>query len=425
MDFAKTRVLVDGRELALPYNTGVKTYGWTLLAALQRLGMSPDILASAHFHGDPLVARARVRDVPIHHIPDMDPKAEKWRHRLRRPRTAQHMSWQGAPPLPGSDNLFPFGRDCSVLPFVYEHAQAIQEQLFFPMRFRTRQTYDIWHATVPLPLIPVGMRTITTIHDLIPLLLPQTCFLDRGAFSAQVRLAIRQSSAIAAVSEHTKRDLLTYFDAPEEKIVVTYQPTLLENWAGREPLRTRLLQVLDLKPQGYLLFVGNLEPKKNVGRLIRAYLEMDCDLPLVIAGRKAWQWEDDLAPLASLTEAASRRIRLLGHVNDEWLPYLYESAYCTVFPSLYEGFGLPLLEAMTLGCPVVCSRNSSLPEVGGEAAEYVDPLDTGSIARGLERLLNDRPHRDALARKGREQARRFSMDAYVAKLAQLYEKALT
>lgn len=423
MDFSKTSVLIDGHNLALPRGTGIKTYGLTLLAALRRLGMKPELLASAHWHGDPVVARSRVHDVPLKHIEGISPTAERLRHLFRRPRIAEHVPSQEELPFPVPDDVFPFGLACSVLPWIYEHSFAVQERLFFPTRFGTRQPYDIWHATLPLPLKPVAMRQITTIHDLIPLIQPHTCSVDRAAFTESIRLAIRQSRVIAAVSEHTKRDLQTYFDVPEEKVLVTHQPTLLENWTGKKHLRDSILRELELDPQGYLLFVGNIEPKKNVGRLLKAYLGLNCDLPLVIAGQKAWMWEEDLAALA-VRNGLEKRVRILGYVDREWIPYLYESAYCTIFPSLYEGFGLPVLEAMTLGCPVVCSRSSSLPEVGGDAVEYVDPLDTDSIAGGMERLLNDRPYRDSLAVRGREQAKRFSMERYTAKIALLYEQAL-
>jgi len=422
MDFTKVRVLVDGHNMALPHGTGIRTYGVTLLAALQQLGMETDLLASARWHSDPLVARSCVHDVPLKPIEGISPTLERLRNRFKRSRIAEHVPSDKKIPLPIPKDIFPFGNGCSVAPFIYEHAFAVQERLSFPIRFSTRQGYDIWHATIPLPLTPVGMRQITTVHDLIPLLQPHTCPMNRAAFADSVRLAIRNSKVIAAVSEHTKRDLQTYFNLPEEKVMVTHQPTLLENWQGKNHAREGLLRELGLKPQGYVLFVGNIEPKKNVGRLLKAYLGLNCDLPLVIAGHKAWMWEKDLALLNK--DNMEKRVRLLGYVDGDWIPYLYESAYCMVFPSLYEGFGLPVLEAMTLGCPVVCSRSSSLPEVGGDAVEYVDPLDTDSIASSMERLLNDRAYRDSLASRGRERAKLFSMEQYTSKVAQLYEKAM-
>jgi len=423
MDFTKIRVLVDGHNLAQPFGTGIKTYGLTLLAALRRLGVNVELLASAHWNRDPLVARSHAHDVPLKYKePLLFPASEYLRHLFHLPKVARPVLSQQKMPLPVPSSQFPFGLGCSSLPWIFEHALCIQEYLHFSTSFKTQNPYDLWHATMPLPLQPTGMRSITTIHDLIPLLLPQTCRENRLSISEQIKLAIRQSRVIATVSEHTKRDLLTYFDVPEEKIVVTHQPTPLENWQGTSYAREAVLRELELKPQGYILYVGNIEPKKNVGRLLKAYLGLDCDLPLVIAGHKAWMWENDLA-LLDLPNVG-KRIRLLGYVDHEWIPYLYESAYCAVFPSLYEGFGLPPLEAMTLGCPVVCSNSSSLPEVGGDAVEYVDPLDTAAIGRGLEHLLNDRSHRDSLAKRGRDQARLFSMENYVPKIARLYEKAL-
>jgi len=425
MDFPKLRVLIDSHNLALPHGTGIKTYGLTLLAALRRLGVQPDLLASAKWHSDPMVARAQLYDIPLKPGEGISPFVESWRNRLGRARIAEYLPPADKSNWPIPDDFFPYGCGCSILPLVYEYAQWVHELHSLPARFRTRKPYDVWHATNPMMLRAEGMRTITTIHDLIPLSHPYTCPINRVTFAEQVRFAIKESRAIAAVSEHTKEDLLTHFDAPEDKIIVTHQPTLYEKWAGTEHHREGVLRQFDLQRQGYILFVGNLEPKKNVGRLLRAYLALDCDLPLVIVGRKAWMWKEDFAALLPHVRSAARKVRLLGYVPPESLPYLYESAYCFVFPSLCEGFGLPPLEAMTLGCPVVCSNVPSLKEVGGDGVEYVEALEVESIAQGMEHLLNNRSRRDELAAKGRKQALRFSFESYVGKIRRLYEKALS
>ena len=424
MDFSKTRVLVDSQNLALPYGTGIKTYGLTLLRAIRMLGAEPDLLASARWHSDPLVTRAQLYDEQLKPTEGVTAFFELWRNRLGRVKTAEYLpppdkTWK----VP--KDLFPYGYGCSILPHVFEYARWVHEWHSLPARFSTRKSYDIWHATTPMLLRAEGMRAVTTIHDLIPLLQPQTCPADRATFAEQVRFAIKESRVIATVSENTKHDLQSHFDIPEGKIVVTYQPSFHENWAGTQRQREGILRELDLQPQKYILFVGNIEPKKNIRRLLRAYLTLDTDLPLVIVGRKAWMWKEDLAALLPHVRGAARKVRLLGYVPSENLPYLYESAYCFAFPSLCEGFGLPPLEAMTLGCPVVCSRIPSLMEVGGDAVEYVEPYDVESIAQGLERLLNDRNHRDQLAARGRKQALRFSFDNYVGKIRQLYQKALS
>jgi len=421
-DFSKIRILLDSHDLALPHGTGIRAYGLSLIAALRRLGAEPSLRVSAKWSGDPLVARALLHDVPLRPVRGYSTIAEWLRFALHRPVVTGAVPSQADFPLPSTGGGFPYGLGCEASPFLYEYGHYVMEGFSRPKLFRTGKKYDLWHATLPLPVRPVGMRQVTTIHDLIPLLQPQTCPANRPAAAATIRSAIDHSDALAVVSEHSKKDLLDHFNVPHEKVFVTHQPCPLEGWKPSEHIRRGVLREFGLEPGKYLLFVGNIEPKKNLGRLLRAYLTLDCDLPLIIVGRKAWSWKQDLAPLRD--EKLAERVRLLDYVADEWVPYLYESAYALAFPSLYEGFGLPPLEAMSVGCPVVCSRVASLPEVMGDAAEYVDPYDIESIATGLERLLRDRAHRDALAARGRARAKLFSMDHYTARLRAVYEAAL-
>jgi glycosyltransferase involved in cell wall biosynthesis len=178
---------------------------------------------------------------------------------------------------------------------------------------------------------------------------------------------------------------------------------------------------MGLEPGGYALFVGALEPKKNIRRLIEAYLDVDAPYPLVIVGRKAWLWEEDFAALSqSLGPAAKQRLRFMGYAPREDLRALYAGAMMFLFPSLYEGFGLPALEAMRMGCPTIVSRVASLPEVCGEAALYVDPMDRADIRARIEQLMSDAALRTRLATAGPAQAERFSFDAYVQRLGEAY-----
>jgi glycosyltransferase involved in cell wall biosynthesis len=216
---------------------------------------------------------------------------------------------------------------------------------------------------------------------------------------------------------------MAFFDVPEQKILVTYQSSSLAD-APRQPERE--LAVLDcygLRPQGYLLFVGNIEPKKNLRTLLQAYKSMPFDQPLVVVGRKAWLWEEQLRPLQGLADM-SQRIRFLDYVPEADMRALYGQATCLVFPSLYEGFGLPPLEAMALGCPVVCSKVASLPEVCGEAALYVDPLEPESMIQEIERLRKDPELRESLVKAGYRQAEKFSKENYARRLANAYRSVL-
>jgi glycosyltransferase involved in cell wall biosynthesis len=180
-----------------------------------------------------------------------------------------------------------------------------------------------------------------------------------------------------------------------------------------------------LSNKGYLLFVGAIEPKKNVRTLIEAYLGIDTEIPLVLVGKKAWDWAEQLEPLGRLegTDAA-KRVQLLDFVGQDDLRSLYAGALGFIFPSLYEGFGLPPLEAMALGTPVVTSRVASLPEVCGDAALYVDPYSCAELRGAIESLIGDEALRDQLVAAGHAQASRFGIEQYAARLEEAYAKLL-
>ena len=179
-----------------------------------------------------------------------------------------------------------------------------------------------------------------------------------------------------------------------------------------------------LEFQNYILFVGAIEPKKNVGRLLDAYASMDIDMPLVIVGKKGWLWEDELGKMGFIDNSSKKSVRLLEYISVESLRYLYSGAYCLVFPSLYEGFGLPPIEAMSFGCPVITSNLSCLPEICGDAALYVDPYSIQDIKDKLETLISDSQLRERLVRAGRVNAQAFRMANYQKRLYQAYRKAL-
>lgn len=170
-----------------------------------------------------------------------------------------------------------------------------------------------------------------------------------------------------------------------------------------------------------VLAVGTLEPRKNLRRVVDAFLMIDDPtLKLVIAGGRGWGDTE----IDHLIAKNPGRIELRGYVETDDLRELYRKAAMLVYPSLYEGFGLPVLEAMSLGCPVITSKVSSLPEVGGDAAMYVDPLDTEAIAEAMTNLLADEPRRASMAQKGVERARTFSWEACAEQTVELYEQLL-
>jgi glycosyltransferase involved in cell wall biosynthesis len=229
------------------------------------------------------------------------------------------------------------------------------------------------------------------------------------------------------VSEHTKKDLLEITDIHPDRLFVTYQavPSLPANpWSDVAAIRRKYRIGADT----YFLFVGNIEPKKNVGRLIQAYLSIDTEIPLVIVGSRAWLWEQELEPLKHISGSRryKRNVFVVGHVEREELQVFYKGALCLVFPSLYEGFGLPPVEAMSLGCPVITSSVSSLPEVCGDAALYVDPYNVSDIADKMIQVLNDYHSggklRTQLVTRGLLRVQMFSEEAFALRLAEAYSR---
>jgi alpha-1,3-rhamnosyl/mannosyltransferase len=222
---------------------------------------------------------------------------------------------------------------------------------------------------------------------------------------ATARPAIARAAALLCISEWTREDLVARFPKAAGKSVT------IPLAASPQPQVDSQAAVARLGlERPYVLAVGTLEPRKNLGRLIDAWSRLPdavrASHALALVGPTGWEMDEVLAPV----RAAKDDVRLVGFVSDDDLAALSErcSAFC--YPALYEGFGLPVLEAMQAGAPVICSNTSSLPEVGGDAVAYVNPLDTSEIAAALERVLSDPAERRRLSDAGRERARRFSWE---------------
>jgi len=281
---------------------------------------------------------------------------------------------------------------------------------------------DIFHSTYMLNADVKGAKRVTTIHDVIPLKLPHTTLDNKSIFYNKVKKSIECSDKIVTISERSRQDILNIFDIPEDKIVNCYQSYTLEP-KEVESVNLHVENRFDILPNEYFLFVGNIEPKKNVGRLIDAFLELDSDKKLVIVGRKAWLWEDLLKRADKFIN--QKKIILLDYVNRFELIALYKNAYCFVFPSLYEGFGLPPLEAMAAKTPVIVSNSSSLPEVCADAAIYCDPYSVDSIKNAMESSLKlSKEEIKELVEKGIKRVEFFNKDDYRKKILSVYETLL-
>lgn len=295
---------------------------------------------------------------------------------------------------------------------------------------------DIFHATQAIPLRVAGARNVYTIHDLVPLRLPQATLDDKRFFYAMVRHLGRTADRIVTVSESSKRDLVDIAGIPAERIANTYQAVSFpaELTAPSDEEAGELVRrCFGLEPGDYYLFYGALEPKKNVGRLVDAYAASGSARRLVVAGGLGWQYEADLAKIDERNRGVLRlgdrlvgdaRILRLQYVPLFQLVALIRCARALLFPSLYEGFGLPVLEAMLLGTAVVTSRTSSLGEVAGDAALLVEPTDVADIVRAIRSIDADDALRADLSARGRARAEMFSLAAYRDRLGRVYEDLL-
>jgi glycosyltransferase involved in cell wall biosynthesis len=297
--------------------------------------------------------------------------------------------------------------------------------LFLPRGLRA-QGIDIFHGLdhigVP-PLAKVG-RYIATIHDMIPLLWPQwVTYKHRLVVTAAYRRLGHQADRIITPSETTKADVVNRLQIDPQRIAVIpwgcderFQPE-------GDPEHFAAVRHRYGLPAQYLLFVGTLEPRKNLTRLLQAYARLRAEgcgkhVQLVVAGRTGWLYTDIFDAVKTL--GLNEEVVFTGFVDDADLPALYRGACLFVFPSLYEGFGLPILEAMASGVPVVTSTTASMPEVAGDAAVLVDPQDPEAIAAGMARVLAEDRLRQAMIQKGLARARRFTWDSVAEATLALY-----
>jgi alpha-1,3-rhamnosyl/mannosyltransferase len=274
-----------------------------------------------------------------------------------------------------------------------------------------RERADVYHSPYYLMPYRPGIPTVVTLYDLIPEQFPEVVSLRaRLLFRIAMRLALRAADHVITISESTRRDLLARYRVRQQRLwVIPLAPDARFQPAGAEAIAAARRQYG--LPQRFALYVGSNKPHKNLTRLVESWSLLGDQMgeeapPLCIAG--AWDARYPQPQERAEALQLGSRVRFLGPVAEEALPALYSGATLFVFPSLYEGFGLPVVEAMACGAPVACSRRASLTEVGGDAAVYFEPTATGEIAQAAGALLQDDVRRRRLAEQGKRQAASFS-----------------
>jgi glycosyltransferase involved in cell wall biosynthesis len=310
----------------------------------------------------------------------------------------------------------------SRLPTQHPTIRILWEQAIQPWALREAGV-DLLHGLALVGPAASACPFVVTVHDLSFVFYPQNFqLLKRLYLQFFTRLSVRRARRVIAISENTKRDVVQQYGISADRVDLIYYglDPIFRPLPSDQVARFRAERQL---PERFMLFVGTLEPRKNVVRLIEAYAQLPRERPpLLLVGGKGWLYDDIFARVEDLD--LSGEVRFVGYVSAEELPWWYNAADLFVYPSLYEGFGLPPLEAMACGTPVVSSTVSSLPEVVGSGGLLVDPTDTEALASAMKRLVTDRDTHESIRAAGLARAQTFSWDEAAGRTADSYRRAL-
>jgi glycosyltransferase involved in cell wall biosynthesis len=437
----KLKILIDGYNLGLEKGTGVATYARNLSYCIHDLGHEVGVLYGGR-------AAPGTTDL-MKEIAFFDNNAgdiPRWLRNLRAAHETLYapLGYEATQvPITGTvvadtfKSRLPYYDSIWNSPDVFRRAHNA-----FGLWRRMGRVYskfkpDITHWTYPLPLFIKGAKNIYTLHDLVPLRLPYTTLDNKRRYLRLCSKIAKRADHIVTVSETSRKDIIDLLGVPPDKVTNTYQAVTIPAKYKDKPIEVVKREVegtFGLVFRGYFLFFGSIEPKKNIGRLIEAYLGSDVETPLVIVGAQAWKSEQELRLLyedhiRSLIKVGDetrvkRRVIQLDYAPFPLLVSLIRGAKATLFPSLYEGFGLPVLESMMLGTPVMSSKVSSIPEVVGDAACLINPYDTREMAEAIRALDANEGYRTELSVRGKKQAEQFDESAYQKRLDTVYSRVI-
>ncbi len=359
---------IDGNEANVKKRVGISEYAFELLRQFSKINFQNSKF-TIYLKDDP--------------VSDMPAESEGWKYRIIKPGKLW-TQWR--------------------LPLDLYLRKSRPDVFFSPSHYAPRFS--------PVP-------TVISIMDLSYLYFPE---MFNRADLLQLRnwtaYSVKNAKKILTISKSSKNDIINSYKVPAERIIVTYPGIKQSASLSQHIYVMNQLKARYKISDNYILFVGTLQPRKNIERLIEAFAlmlknadlnaEKRQNLQLVIVGKKGWLYEKILA--APKKFEIEDKVKFLENVNDDELAIFYKHALCFVLPSLYEGFGLPVLEAMQAGCPVITSDVSSLPEAGGDACIYIDPEDAGDIADKIWKLITTEKLRHELIEKGKKQVKKFSWE---------------
>jgi glycosyltransferase involved in cell wall biosynthesis len=284
---------------------------------------------------------------------------------------------------------------------------------------------------IPIGIQKTKIKSVVTIHDLIHERYPhQYNPLDVRIYNKKFRYACENADRIIAISKQTKQDIIQFYKTPEEKIAICYQscnPDFSKQISEQEKQRVKRLYAL---PEKYFLYVGSIIERKNLLAICEAMLHLKNELaiPLVVIG-EGGKYKQQVKDFITANHLGKEIVFLSEHTAAKGeafktakdFPAIYQSAIAMIYPSMFEGFGIPVLEALFSNLPVITSNISSLPEAGGDAAYYVDPLDAGEIAEGMKKIFYDEKLRETMIQKGVLHAQNFTQEKCAAAVMNVYK----
>lgn len=331
--------------------------------------------------------------------------------------------------LPKGSPAFPCGdkTDTVIAPCSYEEGfrRIVYQSFVVGPKYCKDALFLTTDSKVPV-LLPKNTKVLSVITDLAVFRMPEVYRLSRVLlWKRQYRMLCSRADRFVAISEFTKREMTELLGIPAQNIRVVYCAAPEHIAQICSPATLNALRMKYRLPERFVLFVGNFNPRKNLERLIAAFDQMKqrsgLRVSLVIAGGQGWKFDPSIA-LRGVSSA--KDILFLGYVPDEEIAALYSAAELFVFPSLYEGFGIPVIEAQKCGTPVLTSNTSALPEVGGDGAVYADPMNVAELAQKMETLLQSQTLQESLIAKGKENAARFSWTESARQLTDYIERSV-
>jgi len=288
-----------------------------------------------------------------------------------------------------------------------------------------QSTLDIYHGLsqeLPIGIEKTGVKSVVSIHDCIFLRYPELFDLSyRIIFKKKYQHACEKADRIIAISEQTKRDIIHYFKVPQEKIDVVYQGCNRAFYEEQSAKAKAKIKAKYQLPDEFILNVGTIEERKNVLSIFKAIAQENIDIPVVVIGRET----DYAKKVKQYVKKQNLKAQFIHDADFADFPAIYQQASIFAYPSLFEGFGIPILEALNSGTPVITTAGGVFPEVGGDAAQYVKYGDTNEMAQALISLLNDPQLRAKLALEGKKQALKFREKEIAEHLMNVYHKALS